>query len=325
MLTLYAVVPCYNEEEVLPRSAGILEDKWRALMAQSAISPNSRITLVDDGSTDRTWPIIRELCARPDSLFCAVKLSHNRGHQNALLAGLETCMDVCDAAVSLDADLQDDIDVIDQFIREYENGCDIVYGVRSDRSSDSAAKRITAQGYYKFLKLLGVDILYNHADYRLMSRRALHALSQYRESNLFLRGIIPELGFSSAVVTYARKEREAGESKYTLSKMLKLAFDGITSFSIRPIRMLSVLGMLTLLAAVVMAVYTLVRHFTGNTVWGWSSLMISIWFLGGLNLLALGIVGEYIGKIYGEVKQRPRYIVEQTLGLPADSRQEDLR
>jgi len=325
MLTLYAVVPCYNEEEVLPMSAEILRDKWRTLMEQNAISPESRITLVDDGSTDRTWSIIRELCDGPDSLFCAVKLSHNRGHQNALLAGLETCMDVCDAAVSLDADLQDDIDVIDQFVREYENGCDIVYGVRSDRSSDSAAKRITAQGYYKFLKLLGVDILYNHADYRLMSRRALHALSQYRESNLFLRGIIPELGFPSAVVTYARKEREAGESKYTLSKMLKLAFDGITSFSVRPIRMLSALGVLTLLVAVVMGVYTLVRHFTGNTVSGWSSLMISIWFLGGLNLLALGIVGEYIGKIYGEVKQRPRYLVEQTLGLPKDARQEDLR
>lgn len=314
MLTLYAVVPCYNEEEVLPQSAEILRNKWLSLIQGGMISPDSRITLVDDGSKDRTWEIIESLCAPADSLFCAVKLSHNRGHQAALLSGLETCMDVCDAAVSLDADLQDDIDVIDQFIQEYESGCDIVYGVRSDRSSDSAAKRITAQGYYKFLKLLGVDILYNHADYRLMSRRALHALSQYRESNLFLRGIIPELGFPSAVVTYARKERQAGESKYTLSKMLKLAFDGITSFSVRPIRLLSAVGVLTLLVAVALMIYTLVRHFTGNTVSGWASLMISIWFLGGLNLLALGIVGEYIGKIYGEVKQRPRYIVEKTLG-----------
>ena len=315
MLTLYAVVPCYNEQDMLPLSAPILRDKWRSLMDRGAISRDSRITLVDDGSADGTWQIIRELCDAPDSLFSAVKLSHNRGHQNALLAGLESVMDRCDAAVSLDADLQDDIDVIDRFIEEYENGCDIVYGVRDDRSSDSFAKRVTAQGYYKFLKLLGVDIIYNHADYRLMSRRALHALSGYRETNLFLRGIIPELGFPSAIVTYARKEREAGESKYTLPKMLKLAFDGITSFSVRPIRILAVVGVLTLLVAVVMAVYTLVRHFTGNTVSGWSSLMISIWFLGGLNLLALGVVGEYIGKIYSEVKQRPRYIVEETVGL----------
>ena len=316
MLTLYAVVPCYNEEEVLPQSAEILRKKWQRLMTEGKISPESRIALVDDGSKDRTWSIIGELCAPADSLFCAVKLSHNRGHQNALLAGLETCMDRCDAIVSLDADLQDDIDVIDQFVEQYEAGCDIVYGVRSDRSSDRFAKRFTAQSYYKLLKLLGVDILYNHADYRLMSRRALHALAEYRESNLFLRGIIPELGFPSAVVTYARKERQAGESKYTLTKMMKLAFDGITSFSVRPIRLLSALGVATLLVAVVMAIYTLVRHFTGNTVSGWASLMISIWFLGGLNLLALGVVGEYIGKIYGEVKARPRYIVEQTLGVP---------
>lgn len=316
MLTLYAVVPCYNEEEVLPQSAEILREKWQRLMTEGKISPESRIALVDDGSKDQTWPIIGELCAPADSLFCAVKLSHNRGHQNALLAGLETCMDRCDAIVSLDADLQDDIDVIDQFVEQYEAGCDIVYGVRSDRSSDGFAKRFTAQSYYKLLKLLGVDILYNHADYRLMSRRALHALAEYRESNLFLRGIIPELGFPSGVVTYARKERQAGESKYTLTKMMKLAFDGITSFSVRPIRLLSALGVATLLVAVVMAIYTLVRHFTGNTVSGWASLMISIWFLGGLNLLALGVVGEYIGKIYGEVKARPRYIVEQTLGVP---------
>ena len=315
MLTLYAVVPCYNEQDMLPLSAPILRDKWRSLMDRGAISRDSRITLVDDGSADGTWQIIRELCDAPDSLFSAVKLSHNRGHQNALLAGLASVRDRCDAAVSLDADLQDDIDVIDRFIEEYEAGCDIVYGVRDDRSSDSFAKRVTAQGYYKFLKLLGVDIIYNHADYRLRSRRAHHALSGYRETNLFLRGIIPELGFPSAIVTYARKEREAGESKYTLTKMLKLAFDGITSFSVRPIRILAVVGVLTLLVAVVMAVYTLVRHFTGNTVSGWSSLMISIWFLGGLNLLALGVVGEYIGKIYSEVKQRPRYSVEETVGL----------
>ncbi len=314
MLTLYAVVPCYNEEEVLPQSAGILRDKWQGLMAAGKISADSRITLVDDGSADNTWPIIRDLCEAENSLFCAVRLSRNRGHQAALLAGLEASMDVCDACVSLDADLQDDIGVIDRFIQEYEAGCDIVYGVREDRSSDSFGKRFTAQGYYKFLKLLGVDIIYNHADYRLMSRRALHALLSYGERNLFLRGIIPELGFRTAQVAYTRQARQAGESKYTLKKMLTLAFDGITSFSVRPIRLLSVLGVLTLLVSIVMAVYTLVSHFTGNTVSGWPSLMISIWFLGGLNLLALGVVGEYIGKIYGEVKQRPRYIVEQTIG-----------
>lgn len=314
MLTLYAVVPCYNEEEVLPQSADLLRNKWQSLMDAGVISPDSRITFVDDGSSDGTWPIIQALCEGENSLFCAVKLSRNRGHQAALLAGLESSMDVCDACVSLDADLQDDIHVIDRFIEEYEAGHDIVYGVREDRSSDSFGKRFTAQGYYKFLKLLGVDIIYNHADYRLMSRRALHALCQYRERNLFLRGIIPELGFPSAHVAYTRQARQAGESKYTLKKMLTLAFDGITSFSVRPIRMLSVIGVLTLLVAVVMGVYTLVSHFTGNTVSGWSSLMISIWFLGGMNLLALGIVGEYIGKIYGEVKQRPRYIIEQTIG-----------
>ena len=234
MLTLYAVVPCYNEQDMLPLSAPILRDKWLTLMDRGAISRDSRITLVDDGSADGTWQIIRELCDAPDSLFCAVKLSHNRGHQNALLAGLESVMDRCDAAVSLDADLQDDIDVLDRFIEEYENGCDIVYGVRDDRSSDSFAKRVTAQGYYKFLKLLGVDIIYNHADYRLMSRRALHALSGYRETNLFLRGIIPELGFPSAIVTYARKEREAGESKYTLKKMIDLACRGFACGRLRP-------------------------------------------------------------------------------------------
>lgn len=314
MLTLYAVVPCYNEEEILPRSAELLREKWQGLMAAGKISADSRITLVDDGSADNTWPIIRDLCEAENSLFCAVRLSRNRGHQAALLAGLEASMDVCDACVSLDADLQDDIGVIDRFIQEYEAGCDIVYGVREDRSSDSFGKRFTAQGYYKFLKLLGVDIIYNHADYRLMSRRALHALLSYGERNLFLRGIIPELGFRTAQVAYTRQARQAGESKYTLKKMLTLAFDGITSFSVRPIRLLSVLGVLTLLVSIVMAVYTLVSHFTGNTVSGWPSLMISIWFLGGLNLLALGVVGEYIGKIYGEVKQRPRYIVEQTIG-----------
>lgn len=314
MLTLYAVVPCYNEEEVLPQSAAILRDKWQSLMDAGAISPESRITLVDDGSKDGTWPIIRDLCEAENSLFCAVKLSRNRGHQAALLAGLEASMDRCDACVSLDADLQDDIHVIDRFIEEYEAGCDIVYGVREDRSSDSFGKRFTAQSYYKILRLLGVDIIYNHADYRLMSSRALHALHEYGETNLFLRGIIPELGFPSAQVFYTRQARQAGESKYTLKKMLTLAFDGITSFSVRPIRLLSVIGVLAVLVSIVMAVYTLVRHFTGNTVSGWPSLMISIWFLGGLNLLALGLVGEYIGRIYGEVKQRPRYIVEQTIG-----------
>lgn len=315
MPTIYAVVPCYNEEEVLPQSARVLEQKWRTLMGTGLISPESRIALVDDGSKDATWSIISSLTEEPDSIFAGIKLAGNKGHQNALLCGLMTCKDHCDAAISMDADLQDDIDVVDKFIEEYMGGCGIVYGVRNDRTSDSFAKRFTAEGYYKILELLGVNIVFNHADYRLMSRAALEALSQYRETNLFLRGIIPELGFKTAIVEYARKERLAGESKYTLKKMLRLAFDGITSFSVRPLRMLSVMGILAVLVAVIMGVYTLVSHFTGNTVSGWSSLMISIWFLGGLNLVALGIVGEYIGKIYGEVKNRPRFIVEQTKGL----------
>jgi len=315
MPTIYAVVPCYNEEEVLPQSARILEQKWRTLMGTGLISPESRITFVDDGSKDATWSIISSLTSEPNSIFAGIKLAGNKGHQNALLCGLMTCKDHCDAAISMDADLQDDIDVVDKFIEEYNNGCGIVYGVRNDRTSDSFAKRFTAEGYYKVLELLGVNIVFNHADYRLMSRAALEALSQYRETNLFLRGIIPELGFKTAVVEYARKERLAGESKYPLKKMLHLAWDGITSFSVRPLRMLSVMGMLAVLVAVIMGVYTLVSHFTGNTVSGWSSLMISIWFIGGLNLVALGIVGEYIGKIYSEVKDRPRFIVEQTMGL----------
>ena len=315
MPIIYAVVPCYNEEEVLPASSRILEKKWRTLMGTGAISPESRILLVDDGSKDDTWDIISELAEEPGSIFVGVKLAGNKGHQNALLCGLMTAKEHCDAAISMDADLQDDIDVVDKFIEHYQDGCGIVYGVRNDRTSDSFAKRFTAEGYYKILEMLGVNIVFNHADYRLMSKAALEALSEYRETNLFLRGIIPQLGFKTEVVEYARKERLAGESKYTLKKMLKLAWDGITSFSVRPLRMLSVVGALAVLVAVVMALYTLVSHFTGNTVSGWSSLMISIWFLGGLNLLALGIVGEYIGKIYGEVKDRPRFIVEQTKGL----------
>lgn len=315
MPIIYAVVPCYNEEEVLPKSARILEQKWRTLMGTGAISPESRIMLVDDGSKDTTWSIISALTEEPASIFAGVKLAGNKGHQNALLCGLMTAKAHCDAAISMDADLQDDIDVVDKFIEEYKKGCGIVYGVRKDRTSDSFAKRFTAEGYYHILEILGVNIIFNHADYRLMSRAALEALGEYRETNLFLRGIIPELGFQTAIVEYARKERLAGESKYTLKKMLRLAWDGITSFSVRPLRMLSVMGMLAVLVAMIMGLYTLVSHFTGNTVSGWSSLMISIWFLGGLNLVALGIVGEYIGKIYGEVKDRPRFIVEQTKGL----------
>lgn len=315
MPIIYAVVPCYNEEEVLPTSSRILERKWRTLMGTGAISPESRIMLVDDGSKDKTWKIISSLTEEAGSIFVGVKLAGNKGHQNALLCGLMTAKEYCDAAISMDADLQDDIDVVDRFIEEYKDGCGIVYGVRNDRTSDSFAKRFTAEGYYKILELLGVNIVFNHADYRLMSKAALEALGQYRETNLFLRGIIPQLGFKTEIVEYARKERLAGESKYTLKKMLKLAWDGITSFSVRPLRMLCVVGALAVLVAVIMALYTLVSHFTGNTVSGWSSLMISVWFLGGANLLALGIVGEYIGKIYGEVKDRPRYIVEQIKGL----------
>lgn len=309
MTTLYVVVPCYNEEEVLPETSKRLAAKLTDLESQGRISPDSRVLFVDDGSKDRTWQMISEL-HRQDPRFGGVKLSRNRGHQNALLAGLMTAKSLCDAAISMDADLQDDINAMDRMLDAYEDGCDVVYGVRSSRAKDTFFKRATAQGFYKFMKLMGVDIVYNHADYRLMSRRALEGLEKFDEVNLFLRGIVPLIGYKSASVEYERAERFAGESKYPLKKMLAFAFDGITSFSVKPIRWVTGLGFLIFAASILAMIYILVVKLLGHTVAGWSTTAASIWLLGGIQLLCVGIVGEYIGKIYIEVKSRPRYIIE---------------
>lgn len=320
------VIPCYNEEEALPLTAQVLYRKMRALQSKGLAGPDSCILFVDDGSKDGTWPEIEKL-TRSDGLFAGVKLSHNRGHQNALLAGLVTAGQFADAAISMDADLQDDIDVVDAFVKQYEAGCDIVYGVRSSRTKDTFFKRTTAEGFYKFMRAMGVEMVFNHADYRLMSKRALDALAEYREVNLFLRGIVPLIGFKTATVPYERKERVAGESKYPLKKMLAFAFDGITSFSIKPIRILTWLGLAIAGASVLAFLYILIAHFSGWAVPGWSSLACSIWFLGGLQLLALGVVGEYIGKIYAEAKHRPRYLIEEYLPAAAkeDSRKSEIQ
>ena len=307
---LYIIVPCYNEEAVLHETSKRLKEKMTALINDKKISDKSRVLFVDDGSKDKTWGIIEELHSN-DDLFSGLKLSRNKGHQNALLAGLMTAKDLADISISMDADLQDDINVVDQFVDKYHDGCDIVYGVRSSRKTDTVFKRGTAGMFYKFMRLLGVDIIDNHADYRLISRRALEALSQFKEVNLFLRGIVKQIGFKSDIVYYERSERFAGESKYPLKKMLAFAFDGITSFSVKPIRLVTVVGFLVFLVSIAMIIYTIVQTCLGNTEAGWSSLMCSIWFLSGLQIMALGIVGEYIGKIYTEVKARPKYIIDK--------------
>ena len=309
---LYIVVPCYNEEAVLQETASRLKQKLTGMMQAGQIAPESRVLFVNDGSKDRTWEIIAQL-HESDPLFSGLKLSRNRGHQNALLAGLMTAKDEADMVISMDADLQDDINAVDQFVAHYYDGCDIVYGVRSSRATDTAFKRGTAQGFYKFMRLLGVDIVDNHADYRLMSKRALEALAQYGEVNIFLRGIVPQLGFKTAIVTYERGERFAGESKYPLKKMLAFAFDGITSFSVKPIRFVSVLGVVIFFISILMLVYALVMKLIGYTVAGWATIMGSIWMIGGIQLLCLGMIGEYVGKIYSESKRRPRYIIETYL------------
>ena len=308
-MTLYIVVPCYNEEEVLSETASRLKKKMCSLNENGIIDDESRVMFVDDGSRDKTWEMISSL-VEEDKLFSGVKLSKNRGHQNALLAGLMTAKQHADCVISMDADLQDDIDAVDRFVEKYNAGNDIVYGVRSSRKKDTAFKRVTAQGFYKFMKLLGVDIVYNHADYRLMSKRALDALEQYSEVNLFLRGIVPLIGFKWDTVEYERNERFAGKSKYPLKKMLSFAFDGITSFSIRPIRIITSLGFLIFLASLISVIVLLILKLFGSTVQGWTTLMASIWMIGGIQLLSLGVIGEYIGKIYKEVKARPRYIIE---------------
>lgn len=310
--TLYLVIPCYNEEEVLPETTRQLTGKMHSMMERGLIAQESKILYVNDGSKDKTWNIICELHEQ-NPLVRGVKLSRNKGHQNALLAGLMTAKEEADMVISLDADLQDDIGVLDSFVEKYYEGCDVVYGVRSARKTDTFFKKTTAQGFYKIMKAMGVDIVYNHADYRLMSRRALQELENFKEVNLFLRGIVPLIGFRSDVVTYERHERFAGESKYPLKKMMNFAFDGITSFSVKPIRLITTLGLLIFSVSIIMLIWFLIEHFLGHTEPGWTSIIISVWSIGGLQLLAIGVIGEYIGKIYLESKARPKYIIEEYL------------
>jgi len=312
MNTLYLVIPCYNEEEVLPETAKRLEAKMTALMASGQISPQSRIVFVDDGSRDKTWPLISEL-HQNNPLFSGIGLSRNKGHQNALLAGLLTVKDQADFTISLDADLQDDLDAIDGMVQKYHEGCDIVYGVRSNRDTDTWFKRFSAETYYRFIAAFGGEIVFNHADYRLLSQRALDALAQYQESALFLRGIIPMLGYKTGTVEYSRGERFAGESKYPFKKMLALAIDGITSLSMRPLRLIMTTGVLLLLAALVLAIVFGIQHGFGMSFWSWRMPTIAIFAVGGLNLVGIGIVGEYVGKTYMEAKRRPRFFVERVL------------
>ncbi|WP_262397625.1 glycosyltransferase family 2 protein [Zongyangia hominis] len=309
---MYIVVPCYNEQEVLHETAKRLTAKLQDLISRQKIASDSRMLFVNDGSRDATWEIIEELC-QDNGLVCGIKLSRNRGHQNALLAGLMTAKELCDCAISMDADLQDDIEAVDKFLEQYAAGCDVVYGVRSKRDTDTFFKRNSARGFYKFMKALGVDIVEDHADYRLLSRRALEGLSEFDEVNLFLRGIVPLIGFKSGTVTYERHERFAGESKYPLKKMLAFAFDGITSFSVKPIRLITTLGFVIFFVSILVLLYSLIVWLLGKTVTGWTTLAASIWLIGGIQLLCLGVIGEYIGKIYGEVKHRPRFIIETFL------------
>ncbi len=307
---LYVVIPCYNEEAVLPETAKQLSGLFQTMTEEKRISPESKILFVNDGSRDKTWDIICQL-KEQNSMFQGIKLAKNAGHQNALLAGLMTAKEYCDCAISIDADLQDDIFAIPKFIEKFDQGNQIVYGVRSKRETDTFFKKHTALLFYRLMKIMGVNIIYNHADYRLMSKRALDELSNFKETNLFLRGLVPLLGFESCEVYYERNERFAGESKYPFKKMLSFAMDGITSFSITPIRMISTVGGIFALMGVIYAIYGIVTKIMGNTTDGWASIIVSIWIIGGVQLLALGLIGEYIGKIYKEVKQRPKYIIEK--------------
>lgn len=307
---LYLVIPCYNEEEVLADTAGKLDKKMKELMAEGLIDVKSRIIFVNDGSMDLTWKIIEDLHNK-DTLFGGINLTRNRGHQNALLAGLMTVKDDADIVISLDADLQDDINVFDEMLRKNNEGYDVIYGVRNDRKKDSFFKRHTAQMFYKLTNKLGGDLIYNHADFRLMSRRALEGLAQFEEVNLFLRGIVPLIGYPSTIVEYERKERLAGKSKYPLKKMMSFAIEGITSLSIKPMKFVTGMGIFVFLVSIAMMIYAFVSYFTGRVVAGWTSILISVWAIGGMVLLGLGIVGSYIGKIYLETKKRPRYVVEK--------------
>ena len=307
---LYIVIPCYNEEEALLITAARMGELLDDLTGKGLIAPESRVTLVDDGSRDKTWEVICALNEK-DKRFEGVKLAHNAGHMNALWAGMSMVCEHCDALVTIDADLQDDVNAIYGFLEKYREGCDVVYGVRNSRRTDTAFKRSTAQGFYKLMKKLGVEMVYNAADYRLLSRRAVEALLQFGEVNMFLRGMVPLLGFKSAEVYYERGERVAGESKYPLKKMVAFAVEGITSFSNKPIRFVTLLGLICALLGVAMAVYVIVSLIGGHSVAGWASTIMSIWLLGGFQLIALGLIGEYVGKIYMETKRRPKFILEE--------------
>lgn len=309
---LYLVVPCYNEEKVLNETARRLLEKIKNMIDKEMISEKSRIIFVNDGSKDNTWNIIKQLFDE-NKYFGGINLSRNRGHQNALLAGLMSVKDEADMVISLDADLQDDINVIDEFVEKYYQGNDIVYGVRSSRTTDTVFKRTTALAFYKLMSGLGIDMIYNHADYRLMSKLALEGLAEFKEVNLFLRGMVPLIGYKYTTVEYERHERFAGESKYPLKKMLSFALDGITSLSIKPIRLITGLGFTIFLVSIVFLAYSIVIKLMGKTVFGWASLAASIWMIGGIQLLCLGIIGEYIGKIYNETKHRPRFIIKDKL------------
>ena len=313
MQRLAIVVPCYNEEPVMEESAKQLTGVIQNLIDKNKIAPNSFVLFVNDGSKDRTWELIEEEHAAHPVQVCGVNLAGNVGHQFALTAGLITAKDMCDVTISIDADLQDDITVIEEMIDKYHEGNDIVYGVRKERKTDTFFKRTTAQAFYKIMSIMGVKTVYNHADFRLMSQRAVEQFSQFKETNLFLRGMMPLIGYKTECVYYDRKERVAGESKYPLRKMFALAFNGISSFSIKPISMILGMGMFIIVLCIVAAIYALISYGMGNVVQGWTSLILSIWFLGGLQLLAIGLVGQYIGKVYIEVKQRPRYNIEKVL------------
>lgn len=307
---LALVLPCYNEEEVLPSTIGQLSAKLVALVEAQAIAPDSFALFVDDGSTDRTWRIVEET-SRRDTRFQGVRLAHNRGHQNALLAGYEQVRGICDACVSMDADLQDDLDAVDAMVEAYRGGADIVFGVRDNRDADSGFKRGTARLFYRLMRWLGADTIDDHADFRLMDTAALEALAAYGERNLFLRGIVTDIGLSTERIYYTRKERMAGESKYPLPKMLSFALQGVTSFSIKPLHIIGVLGGIAVAISIVAIVYSLISWALGNAIDGWTTTVVSIWFLGGVQLICLAVLGEYVGKIYFEAKHRPRYLVQE--------------
>ena len=307
---LYIVIPCYNEQEVLPITAPMFLNKLHELAGKKLVSENSRIMFVNDGSSDGTWDIIRALAAS-DEHYIGISQSRNRGHQNAVLAGLMEAKDSCDISISIDCDGQDDINAMDDMVRAYLDGCDIVYGVRNDRETDSFFKRTTAQGFYRFLSAMGAEIVYNHADYRLISARALHELAKFKEVNLFLRGMVPLVGFKSTGVEYKRAERIAGKSKYPLRKMLALAGDGITSLSIKPLRLIMSFGVIVALLSFVGVIWAIVAALAGRAVAGWASMTCIICFVSGVQLICMGIIGEYIGKIYMETKHRPRYIISE--------------